>query len=71
MELKQLTRQFIVDRGGEKITIEDPNPSYSLSEVAEFLSNDYPELLNARFEGPTTKDDKLTYELSKTFGTKG
>ena len=71
MELKQLTRQFIIDRGGEKITVEDPNPSYSIAEVAEFLGDQYPELINATFDGPKVTDNNLVYEISRTFGTKG
>lgn len=71
MELKQLTRQFVINRGGEKVTIEDPNPSYSLAEVAEVLSDQYPEMLNAKFDSPKNEGDKLIYELSRSFGTKG
>jgi PRTRC genetic system protein C len=71
MEATQLTRQFKLKNRDTDIMIPDPNPAYSLDQVAEFLSEDYPEVTNAVLGQPTEKDGMLTYEITSTFGTKG
>ncbi len=71
METVTLKREFILKRGGKTITIPDPNPDHTLSQVADMLSGEYPEVLNANFKGPEHKEGKLIYEISGTYGTKG
>lgn len=71
MEIKQLNRIFVINRGGEKVTISDPNPSYSLAEVSDILSDQYPEMINAKFDSPRNEGDNLVYEISRNYGTKG
>ena len=71
MEATLLKRKFVIKSGGESVTIEDPNPSYSLEEVIDFLAGEYPEVTNGYFGKPTEKDGILTYEISTSYGTKG
>lgn len=71
MEATQLKRQFILKNRDTDIIIPDPNPGYSIDQIAEFLAEDYPEITNAVFGQPTEKDGMLTYEIKSTYGTKG
>ena len=71
MSVTVLPRVFVIKKNDKEIEIGDPNPAYSIQEVAKFLSDQYPEALNGQFGGPEHKDDKLVYTLKTTYGTKG
>ena len=71
METIVLPRVFKLKKGSENIVIPDPNPDYTLSQVADVLSGQYPEVLNGNFQGPKHENDELVYEISTTYGTKG
>ncbi len=71
MKTEVLEREFHLGKGDDVIVLPDPNPDFSLLEVADILSNQYPEVLNGNFEGPTHKDNKLVYEIKSTYGSKG
>ena len=71
MKATQLERQFVLKGKDGNIEIPDPNPSYSLEKVADFLSGDYPEITNGVFGQPTEKDGVLIYEITTSYGTKG
>ena len=51
--------------------IDDPNPDYSLEQVSEFLGEQFPEIINAKFTGPKHENDTLVYEIGTVYGTKG
>lgn len=68
---KQLTREFVVESKGNKITLPDPDPNMSPDQVMTFYSNTYPELVTSSCHGPAYQDDKMVYSFKTTVGTKG
>lgn len=71
MKAITLEREFHLKQKDKNIVLQDPNPDYTLSQVADILSNEYPEILNGNFEGPKHIDGKLVYKIKSTYGTKG
>ena len=71
METLQLKRVFRLKKGTEEINLPDPNPDYTIEQVADILSGEYPEVINANFKGPKHEGDSLIYEISSTYGRKG
>jgi len=71
LSVKSLPREFILNKGGNKISLEDPNPSMTPSEVMQFYSHTYPELTNGSVNAPEVKSNKIVYDLSTTVGKKG
>lgn len=67
MAVKQLERIFVYD----KKELKDPNPSFSIDKVQEIYANQFPELLNCKFNGPEIKEGKAYYTFEKTAGTNG
>ena len=67
LKSKQLVREFKYN----KETLVDVNPSLSPDMIMEVYSNQYPELVNAKIEGPTITGNKAVYKFSKSLGTKG
>ena len=62
----KITREFVFD----KQTLPDPNPKFTVEQIIDFYSNQYPELTNASYEEKREKD-KITYTLTAIAGTKG
>ena len=44
LDIKGLKRVFILKKGNDTLTLEDPDSRMSLSEVTDFYSMNYPEL---------------------------
>ena len=65
-----MKRVFILKKGNDTLTLEDPDSRMSLSEVTDFYSMNYPELTTATVHGPVIKEDKAVYEFKTTIGTK-
>lgn len=72
-QVTNLKRVFkIKNEETKKETIlEDPNPNMSAQEVAKFYASEYPELTNAKIEGPTVVKDQAHYVLSTKAGQLG
>ena len=47
LDIKGLKRVFILKKGNDTLTLEDPDSRMSLSEVTDFYSMNYPELTTA------------------------
>ena len=66
-----MKRVFILKKGNDTLTLEDPDSRMSLSEVTDFYSMNYPELTTASVHGPECEDDSVVYRFKTTIGTKG
>lgn len=53
------------------MNLPDPMPGASTSRVLEFYSNQYPELVNAKVEGPEINNDVAEYSFTGELGEKG
>lgn len=71
LDIKGLKRVFILKKGNDTLTLEDPDSRMSLSEVTDFYSMNYPELTTASVHGPEIEDDRAVYEFKTTIGVKG
>ena len=71
LDIKGLKRVFILKKGNDTLTLEDPDSRMSLSEVTDFYSMNYPELTTATVHGPEIEDDRAIYEFKTTIGVKG
>lgn len=71
LEVKNLTREFKFKKDGTNVTLPDPNPEFSVEEVIQFYSNQYPELTTATLEGPKIDGNSAVYSVKTTVGTKG
>lgn len=71
MEKLKLQREFIHEKGQQKITLPDPNPDMSADQVLAFYSGTYPELNNATVNGPVYRNDRQVFTFRSTVGTKG
>lgn len=71
LDIKGLKRVFILKKGNDTLTLEDPDSRMSLSEVTDFYSMNYPELTTATLQGPELKEDRAVYRFKTTIGTKG
>lgn len=71
LDIKGLKRVFILKKGNDTLTLEDPDSRMSLSEVTDFYSMNYPELTTATVHGPEIEDDRAVYEFKTTIGVKG
>jgi PRTRC genetic system protein C len=69
MTVTALKRDFVDGKTG--ITYPDPNPSYTPEQVREFLSTQYPHLVNAKIEGPEILKSKIKFVFTTSIGTKG
>jgi PRTRC genetic system protein C len=59
--VSNLTREFKFKKDGTPVTLPDPNPDFSVEEVMQFYSGQYPELTTAT----------AVYSVKTTVGTKG
>ena len=71
LDIKGLKRVFILKKGNDTLTLEDPDSRMSLSEVTDFYSINYPELTTATLHGPELEEDRAVYRFKTTIGTKG
>ena len=71
LDIKGLKRVFILKKGNDTLTLEDPDSRMSLSEVTDFYSMNYPELTTATLRGPELEEDRSVYRFKTTIGTKG
>ena len=71
LDIKGLKRVFILKKGNDTLTLEDPDSRMSLSEVTDFYSMNYPELTTATLHGPELEEDRAVYRFKTTIGTKG
>lgn len=55
LDIKGLKRVFILKKGNDTLTLEDPDSRMSLSEVTDFYSMNYPELTTATLHGWNSK----------------
>ena len=71
LDIKGLKRVFILKKGNDTLTLEDPDSRMSLSEVTDFYSINSPELTTATLHGPELEEDRAVYRFKTTIGTKG
>ena len=71
LDIKGLKRVFILKKGNDTLTLEDPDSRMSLSEMTDFYSINYPELTTATLHGPELEEDRAVYRIKTTIGTKG
>lgn len=71
MILTTLQRVFILKEKDREITLNDPEPKWSLQAVLNFYSNNYPALTTAKISQPKIKDDTVQYYFETVIGTKG
>ena len=71
LDINGLKRVFILKKGNDTLTLEDPDSRMSLSEVTDFYSMNYPELTTATLHGPELEEDRAIYRFKTTIGTKG
>ena len=71
LDIKGLKRVFILKKGNDTLTLEDPDSRMSLSEVTDFYSMNYPELTTATLHGPELEEARAVYRFKTTIGTKG
>ena len=71
LDIKGLKRVFILKKGNDTLTLEDPDSRMSLSEVTDFYPMNYPELTTATLHGPELEEDRAVYRFKTTIGTKG
>ena len=71
LDIKEMKRVFILKKGNDTLTLEDPDSRMSLSEVTDFYSMNYPELTTATLHGPELEEDRAIYRFKTTIGTKG
>lgn len=70
LEVTNLTREFKFKKDGTMVTLPDPNPDFSVEEVMQFYSGQYPELTTATMEGPKVEGRTAVYSVRTTVGTK-
>ena len=63
LDIKGLKRVFILKKGNDTLTLEDPDSRMSLSEVTDFYSMNYPELTTATLHGPELEEDRAVYRF--------
>lgn len=69
MESKELVRVFM----HKKVELADVDPTLTEDEIMEVYSNQYPELVNSKVEGPVIDQEKgqAVYTFTSSLGTKG
>lgn len=71
LEVQNLKREFTFKKDGTNVTLPDPNPEFTVAEVMQFYSGQYPELTTATLDGPKVEGKKAVYSVQTTVGTKG
>lgn len=67
MQIDSIKRVFIY----KDKEYQDPNETLTEAQVLDTYSEQFPELINARVEGPEIKDGKAVFEFKTNVGTKG
>ncbi|RKT01767.1 PRTRC system protein C [Chryseobacterium defluvii] len=67
----ELARVFILMDKGQKISLDDPEPRWSVDAVLNFYANIYPILTTSKISAPIIRDDKVEYVFESVMGTKG
>lgn len=71
MIVNEVKRQIILERDGDDITLPDVNPKWSIEEVMDYYSGQYPEMTTGKYE-VDNKGEKVIYRISsEKLGTKG
>ena len=66
-----LERIFLFENKGQKLTLADPDRSFSPQAVLNFYANTYPILVTAKVSAPEIKNDSVQYRFESVMGTKG
>lgn len=67
LKIEKLSRVFVY-KGKE---YPDLDPHMAADKILTLMSNDNPELVNAKISGPEIKNDRAVYQISHVAGTKG
>jgi PRTRC genetic system protein C len=67
IEAKTLTRKFVFNG----VNLPDVGPNFTVDEVKDIYSNQYPDLTSAIVSEPTISGDVATYTFTRNVGTKG
>jgi PRTRC genetic system protein C len=67
MKIEQLLREFRYNG----VVLADPNQAFTLSQVRDFYSTTYPQIVSADIEGPEQVGAKAIYTFRRAVGTKG
>lgn len=73
LNISTYKRKFVYEKDGKDIVFPDPGTNIVPDKVADFYSAQYPELINARIEGPELDDktETVIYTISTKAGTNG
>jgi PRTRC genetic system protein C len=71
LEVTKLKREFRFKKNGTDVTLPDPNPEFTVEEVMQFYSGQYPELTTATLDAPKVEGKSAVYSVKTTVGTKG
>lgn len=66
MKVEKIARVFKFE--GKELA--DPNPNFTIGEVIDFYSNEYPKMINSTYES-TNEDGMIVIEIKTSVGTKG
>ena len=67
IQAKTMTRKFTFNG----VNLPDPGPNFSVDEVKDIYSNQYPDLATAIVSEPSISGDVATYTFTRNVGTKG
>ncbi len=70
LEVKNLERKFTFKKDGTLVTLDDPNPDFTVEEVMQYYGGQYPELTTAVLDEPKVEGSTATYKVRTTVGTK-
>ena len=65
--IQQLVRTFTFNG----VELPDPGPEFSVEEVRDMYSAQYPDISTAVIQGPEMKGDVAEYKFVRNVGTKG
>jgi PRTRC genetic system protein C len=73
LQVETPKREFIVKKKSKKdnISLPDPHPDMTISEVINFYKGTYPEISTASVDGPKMEEGKAVYSFSTVLGDKG
>jgi len=71
LDVTKLKREFKFKKDGTNVTLPDPNQEFTVEEVLQFYSGQYPELTTATLDGPKVDGKTAVYSVSTNVGTKG
>ena len=71
LEVTNLKREFKFKKNGTDVTLPDPNTEFTVEEVLQFYSGQYPELTTASLDSPKIEGRTAVYSVKTTVGTKG